>query len=302
MVAVNCCISPLLVSTGSIRLSFKLGDESSLKNVDGLQDVRRLGMCTCYWPISTSRITYSQYSFIRFHWFILFLLISGCQQILEANMSRNTIPKIPFHSEEGKKILEEAASQPLLIKMFKKQQNNSFCGIHSCAMVMSAQHLGKGKSTPELPESVVEIPYTESNMFDYKETTEALSFEDADTKGTTLDELNNLFLAHGKKVHCTYAAESNLEDFRAAASEALQNSNSSSGVIVNYDEYQLEQDEIVHGHFSPIAGFHKEKDMVLLLDTELQTTDVWVGVKDLFDAMNTIDSASQKSRGWIVLL
>lgn len=213
---------------------------------------------------------------------------------------RSTVKKIPFHSEEGQKILGESLYQPLLIKLFKKQQNNTFCGIHSCALVMSAQHLGKGKESGGM--EVTDPPFTEANMFQFKETQEAISFEAADKDGLTLDQLNNLFLAHGKKTQCRFASHSSVEEFRSMAAEAMSNGNSSCGLVVNFDEFELGQDEVVRGHFSPIAAFHKGKDMVLLLDTWFETTDVWVGVKDLFHTMNTIDPDTKKSRGWIVFL
>ncbi|KAJ8033454.1 Glutathione gamma-glutamylcysteinyltransferase 2 [Holothuria leucospilota] len=219
-------------------------------------------------------------------------------------MSGKTIFKVPFHSEEGMKILSESISQPLIIKMFKKQENNSFCGIHSCAMLMSAQVLGKDKTVSEIKNGNCDIsdaPYVESNMFDFPETRQAIKYEVADDVGLTLDETYELFKAHGKNIKRYYAADISVEEFRSLAVEALTQENSSHGVIVNFHESQLQQCPDVEGHFSPLAGYHKERDLFLLLDTWFETTDSWVGTKDLFDAMNTVDSDSGKSRGLLVL-
>ncbi|KAJ8033455.1 Glutathione gamma-glutamylcysteinyltransferase 3 [Holothuria leucospilota] len=211
---------------------------------------------------------------------------------------------VPFHSDEGKKILSESISQPILMQIFKKQVNNSFCAIQSCALLMSAQVLGKNKTTSEIRNdryNLSNAPYMESNMFDFLETRQAIKYEVADEVGLTLDETYELFKAHGKNIKRYYASDINVEEFRSLAVEALSQENSSCGVIVNYLQCHLQKHLVVGGHCSPLAAYHKEKDLFLLLDTWFQTTDIWVATKNLFDAMDTVDSGSGKSRGLLVL-
>jgi hypothetical protein len=67
---------------------------------------------------------------------------------------------------------------------------------------------------------------------------------------------------------------------------------------VNFDRKTLNQQGA--GHFSPIAAYDSESDSVLILDVaKFKYPPFWVNVTDLFNAMNTIDSDSGKSRGLI---
>jgi hypothetical protein len=56
-----------------------------------------------------------------------------------------------------------------------------------------------------------------------------------------------------------------------------------------------------HGHFSPIGGFLEDRDLVFVLDVNEHFQPFLVDARRLFDAMNTTDSASGKSRGLLSL-
>lgn len=56
------------------------------------------------------------------------------------------------------------------------------------------------------------------------------------------------------------------------------------------------------GHFSPIGGYHREKDMVLIMDVaRFKYPPHWVPLELLHTAMCSIDEDSGKSRGCLVL-
>ncbi|KAI2493270.1 Phytochelatin synthase [Fragilaria crotonensis] len=56
------------------------------------------------------------------------------------------------------------------------------------------------------------------------------------------------------------------------------------------------------GHFSPIAAYHAESDSVLVMDVaRFKYPPYWASVEDLYQAMQPIDEATQKSRGWFLL-
>ncbi|XP_041484822.1 glutathione gamma-glutamylcysteinyltransferase 3-like [Lytechinus variegatus] len=212
--------------------------------------------------------------------------------------------KIPLISPEGQKMLGEAsAKQTLLLRLFKEQENNTFCGIHSSALVMSAKHLGQQFADPSehLKCPVDDVPYTESNLFTFKETKAALDYASCDTNGATMDEIYNLLCAHGLTIKKVHVDESSVKEFRTLASEALSQVGSEKGVIVNYDEYDLGQDEHVHGHFSVLAAYHETTDRFLLLDTWFNTVDCWVNAGDLFRCMNTFDKDANKYRGFMIV-
>ena len=214
------------------------------------------------------------------------------------------IDKIPFHCPEGQKLLQESeAFQTLLIRLFKKQENNTFCGIQSSALILSSQHFGAKFPDPASQKecSLDAAPYVEGNMFSFAETKAAMEEAKVDVEGCTMDQVYELFKQHGRKVQKYHADAVSLEQFRSSVSKALSYKDSSYGVIVNYDEHDLQQDLTIHGHFSPLAAYHAPTDRFLLLDTWVGTTDVWVKTEDLYNAMKTFDADANKYRGYIIL-
>jgi hypothetical protein len=56
------------------------------------------------------------------------------------------------------------------------------------------------------------------------------------------------------------------------------------------------------GHFSPVAGYHKDRDLLLVLDVaRFKYPPYWVHTKDLWDAMAITDGTTGKSRGYFTI-
>lgn len=71
-------------------------------------------------------------------------------------------------------------------------------------------------------------------------------------------------------------------------------------VIASYDRAGL--DQTGSGHFSPIGGYHAAKDLVLVLDVaRFKYPAHWISAERLWQAMQPIDPATGRSRGWIAL-
>ena len=71
-------------------------------------------------------------------------------------------------------------------------------------------------------------------------------------------------------------------------------------MLVNYQRAVLGQGET--GHISPIAAYNAQADRFLVLDVAAyKYPPVWVTTQDLWNAMNTIDPASGRSRGFVVV-
>lgn len=217
---------------------------------------------------------------------------------------------ILFQSSEGQKLLAESdASQTLLIRLFKKQQNNSFCGIQSSALLLSAHHYGAKFTDPACQKDcdLNSPPYVEENMFTFKETKSALDEGRVDAKGCTMPQVYKLLEQHGRKVQIYHADTLTAEKFRALAVDALSHKDSSCGVIVNYDENQLQEKHLsvplhgICGHFSPLGAYHATSDRFLLLDVWYNAPEVWVKTDDLFITIQTVDPDSKKFRGFIIL-
>jgi hypothetical protein len=55
------------------------------------------------------------------------------------------------------------------------------------------------------------------------------------------------------------------------------------------------------GHHSPIAGYLEQEDLVLILDVNKKYGPWLVKPERLYEAMNTIDTTSQKKRGLLLI-
>lgn len=94
-------------------------------------------------------------------------------------------------------------------------------------------------------------------------------------------------------------ATHSIESLRAAIEECSAQ-DSGKVVVVSYDRRGLKQTG--SGHFSPIGGFHKEKDLVLILDTaRFKLPPHWAPLDALWEAMKKIDPETNKPRGFMVL-
>ncbi len=71
-------------------------------------------------------------------------------------------------------------------------------------------------------------------------------------------------------------------------------------VIANFNRTALQQQGA--GHFSPVAAYSPQADSVLVMDVaRYKYPAFWVSVTDLFASMNTVDSSSKMTRGWLTI-
>ena len=71
-------------------------------------------------------------------------------------------------------------------------------------------------------------------------------------------------------------------------------------MAVNYDRRALNQSGT--GHFSPIGAYELTRDLVLILDVaRFKYPPHWVPLNSLLDAMRSIDPATERPRGFIVM-
>lgn len=116
--------------------------------------------------------------------------------------------------------------------------------------------------------------------------------------GLTLEELAGFFRAHGLQVRTVHAEQSDVASFRSDAQAAL--SEPLTFVVVNYDRKALGQSGA--GHISPIGAFSPPADHLLVMDVATYKYPyTWVPVPKLWSAMNTVDSDSGKTRGYLLV-
>ncbi len=116
--------------------------------------------------------------------------------------------------------------------------------------------------------------------------------------GLTLEELAEFLRAHRLQVRTVHADQSDVAAFRTVAQSAL--SEPLTFVVVNYDRRALGQSG--GGHISPIGAFSLATDRLLVLDVATYKYPyTWVPVTKLWSAMNTVDSDSGRTRGYLLV-
>jgi hypothetical protein len=71
-------------------------------------------------------------------------------------------------------------------------------------------------------------------------------------------------------------------------------------VIVNYLRKEIGEEK--GGHISPLAAYNQKTDRFLILDvSRYKYPPVWVKTTDLWRAIATVDPASNKTRGFVLV-
>ncbi|RYG70030.1 hypothetical protein EON64_01280 [archaeon] len=121
-------------------------------------------------------------------------------------------------------------------------------------------------------------------------------------EGITLPKVACLARCNGANVKLVYGDSVSVEDFRTDVSRvcSLPADSHRQVMVVSYSRKTLHQSG--SGHFSPIGGYHAEKDMVLIMDVaRFKYPPHWVPLQSLYDALQPIDPATNKCRGYIML-
>lgn len=232
-------------------------------------------------------------SFFRF--LFLAICLSG-GTVLAQTLPLNT-NLINLNSQEGQKLLIESQSREdffPLSSQFVTQNNQAYCGVASIVMVLNSL----GIPAPEAPQYKPYRVFTQENFFSSEKTQTVITAEDVSRQGMTLDQLGGLLGSYGVKVGVYHAGDISLENFRKLAADNLQQSGNF--LIVNYLRNAISQEK--GGHISPLAAYNKQTDRFLILDvSRYKYPPVWVKAEELWKAMTTLDRASGKTRGFVVV-
>ncbi|MDZ8055802.1 MAG: phytochelatin synthase family protein [Aulosira sp. ZfuVER01] len=231
--------------------------------------------------------------------FIKFLFLGIC--LSSGTVLAQTLPLTPnlinFNSQEGEKLLIESQSREdffPLSSQFITQNNQAYCGVASIVMVLNSL----GIPAPEAPQYKPYRVFTQENFFSNEKTKAVITAEDVSRQGMTLDQLGVLLGSYGVKVGVYHAADISLDNFRKLAAENLQQPGNF--MIVNYLRKAIGQEK--GGHISPLAAYNKQTDRFLILDvSRYKYPPVWVKAEELWKAMATLDQASGKTRGFVVV-
>ena len=204
---------------------------------------------------------------------------------------------ISFNSRDGEQLLIESKSRqdywPLSIQ-FVTQHNQAYCGVASMVMVLNAL----GITAPEDPKYTPYNVFTQDNFFNNEKTKAVVSPEVVSRQGMTLDQLGDLLASYSVNVKVYHASDTTLDEFRKLVIQNLKSENNF--VLVNYLRKAIGQE--TGGHISPLAAYNEQTDRFLILDvSRYKYPPVWVKAADLWQAMATVDSSVNKTRGFVLI-
>lgn len=219
---------------------------------------------------------------------------------LATTFHKRVLPKacIAFSSQEGKEIFRNALSDGTMecyfgiAEQFRTQAEPAYCALGSLVMALNA--LGAD------PQRVWRDPWRwyDEEMLDCCSPLEVVK-----TKGITMPEFSCLANCNGADVKTKYGEESTEEEFREDLMDCVKNELTPDGgkvLVVSYNRQDVGQTGM--GHFSPIAGYSRERDMLLLMDTaRFKYPPHWIRVSEIFNATKAHDPVTQRSRGWHVV-
>lgn len=231
------------------------------------------------------------------------LLLSACCSVPVAppdTLAKQTVAVsselIPLTSSKGEQLLYDSSAKqdflPLSIH-FVSQQNLAYCGAASMTMVLNAL----GIPAPIDPVYVRFPMFTQDNVFNAK-TDSIVNAKTVAQQGMTLDQLGGMLATYPIESHVYHAGDSSLGQFRKLAIENLKQPGNF--ILVNYLRKSLGQQ--TGGHISPLGAYDQTSDQFLILDVaRFKYPPVWVKAEQLWQAMNTIDKASGKTRGFVTV-
>jgi len=217
-------------------------------------------------------------------------------------------PLISLSSELGKQIFREALlTQGLesffpLSEQFITQSEPSFCALSSLAMVLNALNHDPGKvwKGPWRWISEETLQCETKNICGH-------SLDKVKQYGMNFSEFESLAQCHGVRIHSFRAqptAVGNCEDkvkaFRTVVAQTASSTEANSFVIVNFSRKSLGQTG--DGHFSPVGGFHANRDLALVLDVaRFKYPPFWVPIEHLWRSMSAVDEATDMARGYFLV-
>ncbi|MEM9683928.1 MAG: phytochelatin synthase family protein [Pseudomonadota bacterium] len=199
-------------------------------------------------------------------------------------------------SDEGRKRIARSKHKVdyhSLMATFTMQETQTLCSVATAVTILNALPLNR----PTDPKYDPYPFFTQANFFN-ADVNKIITRGRTLQIGQTLDESARIMALHGAKTKAYHAGDSSVEEFRRIAKAAM--SDPTEFISINYRRNYVGQPP--GAHFSPLAAYDEESDSFLILDVaRYKFPPVWVPAADLFAAMDTIDTESNKTRGFIVV-
>ena len=205
-----------------------------------------------------------------------------------ANPETNILPLpdalIGLASPDGQRLLAESqarADYGTLSTAFEAQIYLSYCGVATGVMAKNALSHPKSVSQSSWFNDRPEGTRTRLETF---------------YGGMTLADFTELVRSHHLEAQASHGGTVSEASFRERLRTNMANADDV--MVINYHRKGVAQKG--GGHFSPLAAYHAGTDRVLIMDVAAHKyPPVWAKVTDVWRALDTIDSDSQKSRGFV---
>ena len=207
---------------------------------------------------------------------------------------------IPFSSPRGRQLFRSALSQQLLeayfplSEQFTTQSEPAYCGPSTLAMVLNAlcidpRRVWKG-NWRWFSEEMLET-------CDVRRVGKA-ALEGVEVNGLSFEEMLLLAECNGASVQAFRASQSSLSKFRTAVHTAA--SQPDIHLVASFSRAVMGQTGC--GHYSPIAGYHPQTDMALVMDVaRFKYPPYWAPVSVLWRAIQEIDPLTGHGRGYYLM-
>jgi hypothetical protein len=199
-------------------------------------------------------------------------------------------------SDEGRLRIERSkhrADFVPLMATFDTQERQTLCSVATGVTILNALPIER----PVDPKYAPYRYFTQANYFN--ERIDAIIDRSTTLRiGQTLQQAAAVMAAHGAVTMAYHAGDSSVDEFRRIAKANMDKPNDY--IAINFRRNHIGQPP--GAHFSPLAAYDEASDSFLVLDVaRYKFPPVWVTAADLFDAMNTLDTDSGKTRGFIVV-
>ncbi|KXZ56469.1 hypothetical protein GPECTOR_1g42 [Gonium pectorale] len=217
-------------------------------------------------------------------------------------------PAIEFSSKEGRQLFQEALLEGSMVGFFKlmeqfnTQDEPAFCGLASLAMVLNALSIDPRRTWKGA------WRWFHEAMLDCCRPLDIVKEE-----GITLYQASCLARCNGARVELRPYGSTSLEAFREEVASVCRSEEEH--VVVSYSRKAFLQTG--DGHFSPIGGYHRGRDLALVLDVvghwgwagggawvvvaRFKYPPHWVPLPLLYHAMSYIDPETGRPRGYMRL-
>ncbi|MCT8972972.1 phytochelatin synthase family protein [Microbaculum marinisediminis] len=226
----------------------------------------------------------------------VFLAVSGPVAADDAVKPEAPIYFLTPDSDDWLQSAEKGDFLPLMSR-FVSEYQATFCGIASSVMALNTL----GITPPTAPRWYPYDYWDQDNIFSTQVLKDVAPVSAVEGGGLTLAQLETLLDLSGAKAEKTFASDSDVAAFRKAAREALADPDAI--LIVNFGRAEFGQAGLDGGgHISPVAAYNAEADRFLILDVaRYKYLPSWATAERLYAAMNTPDSSSGKTRGFVVV-